>query len=96
MSYCLFQVKTKCDNCISAENIAAQQPQIFVVAAAPQEAQNSTQTVKYETQETQVTSQTPQASLGTQNSIPIGVKAVTGTHDQSEHSTFDNTHTLVQ
>lgn len=73
------QIKTKCDSCINAETIA-QQPQIFVVATAPQEAQQpATQTVKYETQETQVTSQTGQGTLGTQNSIPIGVKAVTGT-----------------
>lgn len=74
-----FQMKTKCETCLSAESIAHQQPQIFVVAAAPQE--TATQTVKYEQDPatTQVVaSQTSQANLGTQNSIPIGVKSVTG------------------
>lgn len=72
-------MKTKCETCLSAESIA-HQPQIFVVAAAPQETA-TTQTVKYEPDPvtTQVvTSQTSQANLGTQNSIPIGVKTVTG------------------
>lgn len=73
-------MKTKCETCLSAESIAHQPPQIFVVAAAPQET-TTTQTVKYEQDPvtTQVvTSQTSQTNLGTQNSIPIGLKSVTG------------------
>ncbi|CAH1993376.1 unnamed protein product [Acanthoscelides obtectus] len=52
-------MKVRCENCLSAEAI---QPQIFVVATA------ETSTVKYEETHTQTT------TLGTQNSIPIGVK----------------------
>ncbi|XP_056641336.1 zinc finger protein 665-like isoform X1 [Diorhabda sublineata] len=55
-------MKVKCENCLSAEAI---QPQIFVVAAAPDA------TVKYE--ETTGT-QTQTQALGTQNTIPIGIK----------------------
>lgn len=55
-----FQVK--CETCLSAEAI---QPQIFVVATAP-----DTSTVKFE----ESTGTQTTANLGTQNSIPIGVK----------------------
>ncbi|XP_060533453.1 zinc finger protein 62-like [Cylas formicarius] len=54
-------MKVKCENCLSAEAI---QPQIFVVAAAPETA------VKFE----ESTGTQTQSNLGTQNSIPIGVK----------------------
>ncbi|XP_030747427.1 zinc finger protein 98-like isoform X5 [Sitophilus oryzae] len=56
-------MKVKCENCLNAEAI---QPQIFVVAAAPE-----TPTVKFE--ESSTGTQT-QSTLGTQNSIPIGIK----------------------
>lgn len=77
-------MKTKCETCLSAESIAQQQPQIFVVATAPpQDANGQPQTVKYEaepvtTQVVTTQQQTSQANLGTQNTIPIGVKTVTG------------------
>lgn len=53
-------MKVKCETCLSAESI---QPQIFVVATAP-----DSSTVKFEESTTQTT------TLGTQNAIPIGVK----------------------
>ncbi|XP_066153615.1 transcription factor Clamp-like isoform X2 [Euwallacea fornicatus] len=58
-------MKVKCENCLSAESI---QPQIFVVAAAPEPAP----TIKFE-ESTGTQTQSPTA-LGTQNSIPIGIK----------------------
>lgn len=55
-------MKVKCETCLSTEAI---QPQIFVVAAAP-----DTTGIKFEeATETQTAS-----NLGTQNTIPIGVK----------------------
>ncbi|XP_023022526.2 uncharacterized protein [Leptinotarsa decemlineata] len=53
-------MKVKCENCLSAEAI---QPQIFVVATAPDTS------VKFEE-----STGTQTQALGTQNSIPIGVK----------------------
>ncbi|XP_072382363.1 transcription factor Clamp-like isoform X1 [Diabrotica undecimpunctata] len=55
-------MKVKCENCLSAEAI---QPQIFVVAAAPDTS------VKFEES---TGTQTQTQALGTQNTIPIGVK----------------------
>ncbi|KAB0791544.1 hypothetical protein PPYR_03344 [Photinus pyralis] len=56
-------MKVKCETCLSAEAI---QPQIFVVATAP----DATTTVKFEESTgTQTTS-----NLGTQNTIPLAVK----------------------
>ncbi|KAL1502611.1 hypothetical protein ABEB36_007730 [Hypothenemus hampei] len=58
-------MKVKCENCLSAESI---QPQIFVVAAAPDPTP-----VKFE-ESTGTQTQNSTSSLGTQNSIPIGIK----------------------
>ncbi|XP_050309083.1 zinc finger protein 678-like isoform X2 [Anthonomus grandis grandis] len=55
-------MKVKCETCLSAEAI---QPQIFVVAAAPEPQ------IKFE-ESTGTQTQNPNATLGTQNSIPIG------------------------
>lgn len=77
-------MKIKCETCLSAESIAQQQPQIFVVATAPADASGQPPTVKYEPEPvtTQVVTtqqqQAQQTNLGTQNTIPIGVKTVTG------------------
>ncbi|XP_044763269.1 zinc finger protein 723-like isoform X2 [Coccinella septempunctata] len=61
-------MKVKCESCLSAEAI---QPQIFVVATAP-----DTSTVKFEESTgTQTTSTNLEFQItGTQNTIPIGVK----------------------
>lgn len=58
-------MKVKCENCLSAEAI---QPQIFVVAATT----DPPATIKFE-ESTGTQTQSP-SNLGTQNSIPIGIK----------------------
>lgn len=56
-------MKVKCETCLSAEAI---QPQIFVVATAP----DATSTVKFE----ESTGTQTSSNLGTQNTIPLAVK----------------------
>ncbi|KAF5290087.1 hypothetical protein FQA39_LY14868 [Lamprigera yunnana] len=56
-------MKVKCETCLSAEAI---QPQIFVVATAP----DSSSTVKFE----ESTGTQTSSNLGTQNTIPLAVK----------------------
>lgn len=60
-------MKTKCETCLSAEAIQPQQ--IFVVASAPADA-----TVKFEETTATQTQTASNVGIGTQNTIPIGVK----------------------